>query len=94
MRGALRRAPFAILCTAIELAKQGSGDQIDQRDTNDTYNSPPARGAFVTRPPKSIRFVAPHSDRLEADTRIWNQFVAGVCDTEEVACRAIPNSVA
>ena len=23
---------------------------------------------------------APHSDRLEADTQFWNQFVAGVCD--------------
>jgi hypothetical protein len=25
-------------------------------------------------------FVAPHSDRLEADMQLCNQFVAGVCD--------------
>jgi hypothetical protein len=27
------------------------------------------------------RFVAPHDDRLEGVTQVWNQFVAGVCDT-------------
>ena len=26
------------------------------------------------------RFVAPHDDRLEGVTQVWNEFLAGVCD--------------